>query len=63
MVDGFACAVGNGERTARFADGVGGAAVEELRVKYLGIGAVESELEGRGAAVDGEEGGHGWLEA
>ncbi len=54
-------AVGNGQRTAGFADGVGGAAVEELRfLRGIGvIGAIEAELEGGGAAVDGEDGGHG----
>jgi hypothetical protein len=57
VVDGFACAVGDGERTARFADGVGGAAVEELRFfRRIGVVcAVEAELEGGGAAVDGED--------
>src|SRR5882757_9502383 len=31
-VDGFACAVGDGERTAGLTDGVGSAAVDELRL-------------------------------
>ena len=56
MVDGFAAAVGDGERAAGFSDGVGGAAVEELR--FSGSGPVEAELEGGGAAVDGEDGRH-----
>lgn len=55
MVDGFAAAVGDGERAAGFSDGVGGAAIEELRFSGASVGAVEAELEGGGAAVDGEE--------
>lgn len=58
--DGLAAGVGDGERAAGFADGVGGTAIEELRFGIAGAGAVEAELEGRGAAVDGENGcGHG----
>ena len=59
VVEGFACAVGDGERAAGFADGVGGAAKEELRGACAVVGAVEAELEGGGAAVDGEDGRHG----
>ena len=51
--------VGDRERATGFADGVGGAAKEELRPACAVVGAVEAELEGGGAAVDGEDGRHG----
>ena len=60
-VDGFASGVGDGERAAGFADSVSGTAIEELRFA-CGItiaGAIEAELEGRGAAVDRQDVGHG----